>query len=52
MRIAEAKTWAVANPDPQRGGPCWIFLKLTTDDGIAGYGEAYASPSARARCAA
>ena len=44
MRIAEAKTWAVANPDPQRGGPCWIFLKLTTDDGIAGYGEAYGVP--------
>ena len=49
MRIAEAKTWAVANPDPQRGGPCWVFVRLTTDDGVAGYGEAYGVPFAPSR---
>lgn len=46
MQIIDIKTWAVANPSPQRGGPCWIFLKLTTDSGITGYGEAYGVPFA------
>jgi galactonate dehydratase len=44
MRIVDLKTWAVANPPPHHGGPYWIFLKLTTDDGISGYGEVYGVP--------
>ena len=46
MRIVGMKTWAVKNPPPHRGGPYWVFLKLTTDDGISGYGEAYGVPFA------
>ena len=46
MLIAEAKTWAVANPPPHYGGTFWVFLKLTTNDGISGYGEAYGVPFA------
>ena len=44
MIIADVKTWAVANPPPSRGGPCWVFVRLTTDDGVHGYGEAYGVP--------
>lgn len=44
MRIVDVKTWAVANPPPHYGGTSWIFLKLTTDDGISGYGEVYGVP--------
>lgn len=46
MKITDVKTWAVQNPSPQRGGAYWIFLKLTTDDGIVGYGEVYGVPFA------
>jgi 2-dehydro-3-deoxyphosphogalactonate aldolase len=46
MKIKDVKTWAVANPPPHHGGPCWVFLKLTTDNGIYGYGEAYGVPFA------
>jgi 2-dehydro-3-deoxyphosphogalactonate aldolase len=46
MKIKDFKTWAVANPPPSRGGPCWVFLKLITDNGIGGYGEAYGVPFA------
>ncbi len=44
MQIKDVKTWAVANPPPHFGGPFWVFLKLTTDDGISGYGETYGVP--------
>lgn len=44
MKITDVKTWAVANPPPHFGGPFWVFLKLTTDTGISGYGEAYGVP--------
>ena len=44
MKIADVKTWAVANPPPSRGGPCWVFVRLTTDGGVHGYGEAYGVP--------
>lgn len=46
MKIKDVKTWAVANPPPHNGGPFWVFLKLTTDNGIYGYGEAYGVPFA------
>ena len=44
MKIKDVKTWAVANPPPHHGGTYWVFLKLTTDNGIAGYGECFGVP--------
>jgi galactonate dehydratase len=44
MKITNIKTFVVANPPPHYGGPYWIFLKLTTDNGISGYGEVYSVP--------
>lgn len=44
MKITEAKTYVVENPPPHFGGPYWLFLKLTTDSGIKGFGEAYCVP--------
>ncbi len=41
MRIVDLKTFIVGNPPPHQGGRYFIFLKLTTDDGISGVGEAY-----------
>jgi len=46
MKITDVKTWAVANPPPHKGGTYWIFLKLTTDNGISGCGEVYGVPFA------
>ena len=44
MKIREVKTWTVANPPPHFGGAYFVFLKLTTDNGIDGYGEVYGVP--------
>ena len=44
MKIVEAKTYVVGNPPPHFGGLYWVFLKLTTNNGIAGFGEAYSIP--------
>ena len=44
MKITDVKTYVVANPPPHYGGPYFVFLKLTTDDKIEGFGEAYAIP--------
>ena len=41
MKIADIETFVVANPRPDLGGPYFVFVKLTTDDGIVGYGEHY-----------
>jgi len=49
MKIADVKTYAVANPPPHHGGPYWVFVKLTTDDGIEGFGEAYGVPFSPSR---
>ena len=43
MQLAELETFVVAPPAPGWGGRYWIFTKLTTDNGIVGYGEVYAS---------
>ncbi len=43
MKITDFKTWVVGNPPPGFGGNYYVFLKLTTDSGIVGYGEAYAA---------
>ena len=44
MKIVDIKTYVVGTPPPHHGGFNWVFLKLTTDGGIEGIGEAYAVP--------
>ena len=44
MKIVDLKTYVVGTPHPYRGGRNWVFLKLTTDHGIRGFGEAYGIP--------
>jgi galactonate dehydratase len=41
MHIEQIKTWVVGNPPPHAGGRYFIFVKLETNDGLYGYGEAY-----------
>lgn len=41
MKTTDLKTFVVGNPPPQVGGRYFIFVKLTTDGGVVGYGEAY-----------
>jgi galactonate dehydratase len=41
MKIVDVTTYAVANPPPHRGGHNWLFVKLTTNTGLVGYGEDY-----------
>ena len=43
MKIASVETFVVGNPPPGFGGRYFLFVKLTTDDGITGLGEAYAA---------
>ena len=53
MKITGVRTFIVGNPTPGYGGRYFIFLKLETDAGIEGVGEAYvATVSAAARRAA
>jgi len=42
MKIIEVEPIVVGNPPPHFGGQYFTFVKLTTDQGIVGYGEAYA----------
>ena len=44
MKVTQVKTYVVGNPPPYHGGRNWVFLKLTTNDGLEGFGEAYAVP--------
>jgi len=44
MKITDVKTYVVDNPPPHYGGLYWVFIKLTTDNGIEGIGEAYSVP--------
>ncbi len=41
MRVADVETFVVGNPPPRHGGRYFLFVQLTTDDGIVGVGEAY-----------
>ncbi|MBX3531916.1 MAG: mandelate racemase/muconate lactonizing enzyme family protein [Rhizobiaceae bacterium] len=43
MKITDVKTWVVGNPPPHFGGAYFLFVKLTTDNGIEGFGEVYAA---------
>ena len=44
MKITDVKTYIVGNPPPHYGGAYFIFIKLTTNDGVDGFGEAYSIP--------
>jgi len=43
MQLRDLEIFVVASPPPGWGGRYWIFVKLTTDTGLVGYGEVYAS---------
>ena len=43
MKMTDVKTWVVGNPPPGIGGRYFIFVRLTTDGGVHGYGEAYSA---------
>lgn len=43
MRVRDLQVFVVGNPPPFRGGRYFIFVKLTADNGIVGYGEVYAA---------
>jgi galactonate dehydratase len=43
LKITDVKTWVVGNPPPGIGGRYFIFVALTTDGGVKGYGEAYSA---------
>jgi len=41
MKLQKLDTYVVGNPPPHFGGQYFIFVRLTTDDGIEGFGEVY-----------
>ncbi|RVT85788.1 mandelate racemase/muconate lactonizing enzyme family protein [Rhodobacteraceae bacterium CCMM004] len=41
MKLADLDVIVTAPPAPGWGGRYWILVKLTTDDGIVGWGECY-----------
>ena len=43
MKLNDLEVFIVGNPPPGFGGRYFIFVKLTTDTGIVGYGEVYAA---------
>jgi len=43
MKITDVRSFVVGTPPPHFGGKYFIFVKLTTDTGIVGYGEVYAA---------
>ena len=44
MKITNVTTFPVKNPPPGRGGPLFLFVKLTTDSGVEGIGEIFGLP--------
>jgi 2-dehydro-3-deoxyphosphogalactonate aldolase len=44
MEIETVRTYVIENPPPHRGGHYWTLLKLVTDEGTEGLGEAYGVP--------
>lgn len=53
MKLKDIKTFVVGNPPPGFGGRYFLFVKVTTDNGIVGYGEIYAaSVGPKVQCAA
>ena len=46
MKLTGIQTFVVGNPPPQFGGRYFVFVKLATDNGSTGLGEAYCVPFA------
>jgi galactonate dehydratase len=44
MKLTDIKTFVVGNPPPHFGGRYFVFVKITTDTGVSGIGEAYCVP--------
>ncbi len=44
MNVARFETFVVGVPPEFWGGRYWVFVKLETDSGVVGYGEAYSVP--------
>ena len=44
MKLTDIETFVVGNPPPHFGGRYFVFVKLTTDGGVSGIGEAYCVP--------
>lgn len=44
MKLTDIQTFVVGNPPPHFGGRYFVFVKLTTDSGVSGIGEAYCVP--------
>ena len=44
MRLTDIETFVVGNPPPHFGGRYFVFVKITTDSGVSGVGEAYCLP--------
>ena len=51
MKLTGIKTWVVGNPTPDLGGRYFIFVRLTCDNDLVGYGEIYAATFGPARIA-
>ncbi|MCP4085744.1 MAG: mandelate racemase/muconate lactonizing enzyme family protein [Actinomycetia bacterium] len=41
MLVADVQTFVVGNPPPGKGGRYFLFVKVVTDHGVIGWGEAY-----------
>jgi galactonate dehydratase len=44
MKLTDIETFVVGNPPPHFGGRYFVFVKITTDTGVDGIGEAYCVP--------
>jgi 2-dehydro-3-deoxyphosphogalactonate aldolase len=44
MKLTNIETFVVGNPPPHFGGRYFVFVKITTDSGVSGIGEAYCVP--------
>jgi galactonate dehydratase len=44
MKLTDIQTFVVGNPPPHFGGQYFVFVKLITDTGVSGIGEAYCVP--------
>lgn len=44
MIVQDVKTFVVGNPPPGFGGRYFVFVKVTTNTGVTGIGEAYCVP--------
>lgn len=44
MKLTDIETFVVGNPPPHFGGRYFVFVKIATDTGVSGIGEAYCVP--------